>query len=619
MRNPETILSNICKHSSDKNYRYERLYRNLFNEQMFYVAYQRIYAKPGNMTPGTDGQTIDQMSLQRIDGIINSLKDESYSPKPVRRVYIPKKNGKLRPLGVPTFDDKLVQEVVRMILEAIYEGYFEDTSHGFRPRRSCHTALKNIRYVFTGAKWFIEGDIKGFFDNIDHDVLIQILSERIEDERFLRLIRKFLKAGYLEQWTYHNTYSGTPQGGIISPLLANIYLDVFDKYMKEYRDKFKKGIKRRWTREYRDKNVDVERIRRHIIRCKDDAERNDLIQEYRNARKIKLHTMCGDPMDETYRRLQYVRYADDFLIGVIGTKAECVQIKAEITQFMSDRLKLELSAEKTLITNAQDDAKFLGYEICCRPSDRVLKYADGSSQRSYNNRIILKLPKEAVEHKLLEYEAMIIKSQGSKRIWWPVARKQLLNQEPHKILALVNGEIRGFYRYYSLAENIGGIGNHFGYVMKYSFYKTLARKYRSSVGQIKDKYRKGNNFIIPYKNEQGKMKHVILYNDGFSRQDANTRSYIDLIPTDVMDVPYPTITERLMERTCELCGKEDENLYMHHVRKLTLLKGEVEWEKLMLQRRRKTLAVCESCLQRIHNYVNNTCQTTMESRIHGDG
>lgn len=222
MRNPKNVLNALCEHSKESSYRFERLYRLLFNEQMFYVAYERIHAKQGNMTPGTDGETIDQMSIPRITNLIERLRDESYQPNPAKRLYIPKKNGKLRPLGVPSFDDKMVQEVVRMILEVIYEGYFEDTSHGFRPRRSCHTALTSIQKGFTGAKWFIEGDIKGFFDNIDHDILIEIMKERIADERSLRLIRKFLKAGYIEKWTYNNTYSGTPQGGIISPILANI-------------------------------------------------------------------------------------------------------------------------------------------------------------------------------------------------------------------------------------------------------------------------------------------------------------------------------------------------------------------------------------------------------------
>ena len=210
MRNPEQVLNILAGHSNEPEYKYERLYRILFNEQMFFVAYQRMYAKPGNMTPGTDGKTEDEMSIDRINKLIESIKDETYSPNPAKRTYIPKKNGKMRPLGIPSFEDKLVQEVVRMVLEAIYEGHFEWTSHGFRPNRSCHTALKSLQNNFNGAKWFIEGDIKGFFDNIDHNVLIEIMKGRIADDRFLRLIRKFLNAGYMEEWQFNKTYSGTP-------------------------------------------------------------------------------------------------------------------------------------------------------------------------------------------------------------------------------------------------------------------------------------------------------------------------------------------------------------------------------------------------------------------------
>ena len=220
MRDSEKVLSSLAEHSSDLNYKFERIYRILFNEEMYARAYQNIGSKQGNSTRGTDGRTIDGMSMARIHSIIELLKDESYQPYPSKRIYIPKKNGKKRPLGIPSFDDKLVQEVIRMILEAIYEGHFEKCSHGFRPHRSCHTALASIQKGFTSMRWFVEGDIKGFFDNINHDIMIKILSERISDERFLRLIRKFLKAGYMENWKFHKTYSGTPQGGIVSPILA---------------------------------------------------------------------------------------------------------------------------------------------------------------------------------------------------------------------------------------------------------------------------------------------------------------------------------------------------------------------------------------------------------------
>ena len=213
------------------------------------------------MTAGTDGKTIDAMSMERIDRLIVTLRDESYQPKPSRRTYIPKKSGRLRPLGIPSIDDKLVQEVVRMLLESIYDGSFEDTSHGFRPNRSCHTALRMIQNRFTRCKWFVEGDIKGFFDNIDHNVMIDILRKRITDERFLRLIRKFLKAGNMEDNRMHQSYSGTPQGGIISPILANIYLDQFDKYMASLKVQFDRGDKRTLNQEYQ-KGSNSEKLQR---------------------------------------------------------------------------------------------------------------------------------------------------------------------------------------------------------------------------------------------------------------------------------------------------------------------------------------------------------------------
>lgn len=373
MRNPEIILNTLSSHSKVSDYKYERIYRILFNEEMFMLAYERIKSKPGNMTPGTDGLTIDGMTIDRIGKLIESLKNESYSPQPAKRVYIPKKNGKKRPLGIPTIEDKLVQEVTRTILEAIYEGHFESTSHGFRPFKSCHTALISIKKTFTGMRWFIEGDIKGFFDNIHHATLIDILRMRIADERFIRLIWKFLRAGYLEEWYFNKTYSGTPQGGIVSPILANIYLDQFDKYMKEYATLFDKGESRKIRNEYMNLNMRTVNRRKKRKATEDPVEAAALDAEIKQLQKQLRSMPVRDEMDENYRRLKYVRYADDFLIGVIGSKQECERIKEDITNYMRDRLKLELSAEKTLITHAREEAKFLGYRITVKTLDVMKK------------------------------------------------------------------------------------------------------------------------------------------------------------------------------------------------------------------------------------------------------
>lgn len=370
MRNPEKVLNSLINHSKDKNYKFERLYRILYNKDMYLLAYKNIYAHEGNMTKGTDGETIDGMSLKRIDDLIAKMRDESYQPKPSRRTYITKKDGKRkRPLGIPAFIDKLVQEVIRMILEAIYEGSFENCSHGFRHDRSCHTALDQIQTRFTGAKWFIEGDIKGFFDNIHHDILIDILKERISDDRFIRLIRKFLKAGYIEDWVYHKTYSGTPQGGIISPILANIYLDKLDKYMQEYIQKFNKGKDRKRNPEYRKLETKRRNLVEKLKKAESKADKDIIKAEIRQVEMERRDVPYSLPMDESYKRMQYVRYADDFLIGVIGSKKDCEMTKKDIAEFLSAKLGLELSQEKTLITHGQKKAHFLGYSIYVRKSN----------------------------------------------------------------------------------------------------------------------------------------------------------------------------------------------------------------------------------------------------------
>ena len=600
MEKSERVLKALSDHSQSSDYKYERLYRYLFSEEMFAVAYQRIYAKQGNMTPGTDGKTIDEMSLERIERLIVSLKDESYQPHPARRVYIPKKNGKKRPLGIPSFEDKLVQEVVRLLLEAIYEGHFEGTSHGFRPHRSCHTALGMIQKSFAGAKWFIEGDIKGFFDNIDHNVLISILRERISDERFLRLIRKFLNAGYVEDWKYNKTYSGTPQGGIISPMLANIYLDKFDKYIKEYAAKFRKGDRRSINPEYWRLNNKKNWLKKKLQKTSDEQIRKSYLYEIAQLSKQMLSTPHKDAMDADFRRMQYVRYADDFLISVIGSKSECETIKADITQFMREQLKLELSDEKTLITHAQDKAKFLGYEIFIRKSDAVKRNKDGVLKRDFNGAVVLTLNSAVIQKKLTEYNALEVRNIDGKDIWWSKPRRYMTPMKPEDILAQYNAETRGLYNYYSLAANVSKECASFAFIMKMSMFKTLGWKLNTSARKVRQKYQKDKDFVIPYNDAKGKQKYRVFYNEGFKKRNAQFDVDYDKLP-QTMYVPYPSLVERLKDGRCELCGKEGK-VVMHHVRTLTKLKGNNEWEKLTLKRHRKTLVVCEDCNSMIQNY-----------------
>lgn len=592
MRSPERVLNSLNEHSKDSSYKFERLYRILFNEELFYVAYQKIASNGGSTTKGSDGRSIDEMSLARIETLIASLKDESYQPHPSRRVHIPKKNGKTRPLGIPAFEDKLVQEVVRMILEAIYEGHFETTSHGFRPKRSCHTALLHIQKTFSGAKWFIEGDIKGFFDNIDHDVLVGILRERISDDRFIRLIRKFLKAGYVEDWTFHNTYSGMPQGGIVSPILANIYLDKLDKYVKEYIRHFDMGTKRRPGKESNDLANERKRTVRKLKKIKDGTEKAALVARLKAIEQERAAFPSGDEMDGSYRRLKYIRYADDFILGVIGSKEDALRIKEDIKSFLSESLALELSEEKTLITHTGKSAKYLGYEITVTRNNHQRRDVQGRLRRTYGKRVRLNVSMATLRDKLLEYGAMEIKLRNGKEIWKPKCRSGLIFNDDLEILDRYNRETVGFCNYYLIANNCVVLHN-FRYIMEYSMYKTFAGKYRSTVRKINKKYRLNKLFTVKYE-QKGVIKSRTFYKTSFKRRTTAFNGSCDIEPYSIADVSRTNLTDRLKAEKCELCGATGK-LIMHHVRNLKDLKGKESWKRLMSARKRKTIALCPSC------------------------
>lgn len=592
MRSPERVLNSLNEHSKDSSYKFERLYRILFNEELFYVAYQKIASNGGSTTKGSDGRSIDEMSLARIETLIASLKDESYQPHPSRRVHIPKKNGKTRPLGIPAFEDKLVQEVVRMILEAIYEGHFETTSHGFRPKRSCHTALLHIQKTFSGAKWFIEGDIKGFFDNIDHDVLVGILRERISDDRFIRLIRKFLKAGYVEDWTFHNTYSGMPQGGIVSPILANIYLDKLDKYVKEYIRHFDMGTKRRPGKESNDLANERKRTVRKLKKVKDGTEKAALVARLKAIEQERAAFPSGDEMDGSYRRLKYIRYADDFILGVIGSKEDALRIKEDIKSFLSESLALELSEEKTLITHTGKSAKFLGYEITVTRNNHQRRDVQGRLRRTYGKRVRLNVSMATLRDKLLEYGAMEIKLRNGKEIWKPKCRSGLIFNDDLEILDRYNRETVGFCNYYLIANNCVVLHN-FRYIMEYSMYKTFAGKYRSTVRKINKMYRLNKLFTVKYE-QKGVIKSRTFYKTSFKRRTTAFNGSCDIEPYSIADVSRTNLTDRLKAEKCELCGATGK-LIMHHVRNLKDLKGKESWKRLMSARKRKTIALCPSC------------------------
>ena len=604
MRSPKIVLENLAKKANDPSYKYERIYRNLFNPEFYWRAYQRIYSAPGNMTKGVDGRSIDEMSEARVNRIIKALKDHSYQPSPARRTYIPKGNsGKKRPLGIQTADDKLVEEVIRMILESVYEPNFSNSSHGFRPNRSCHTALCQIKDTFSGINWFVEGDIKACFDSFDHHVLVNILRRRFADEAFIELMWKFLRAGYLEQWEYRHTYSGTPQGSGMSPILANIYLTELDTYIEEYTAAFSKGtVARRADPRYNhERHLLYKARKRNKAHWEswDATQKKDALREIKGIQKRMWQYPSKKQGNEGYKRLQYCRYADDFIIGVIGSKQDALKIKADLKAFLADRIRLTMSDEKTKVTHSGDKARFLGYDITCNHDNSVKRNKDGELTRPYNGRIQLLVPREKWQGKLAAYEAMQIdKAEDGSEKWHPIHRGKLVNKEDFGIISQYNAEIRGLYNYYSLAHNATVISK-FAHIMEYSMYRTFANKYKTSMSRIIRKYSDHGKFRVAYQTKQG-TKYCYFYDEGFKRKKDANRWIYDVTPEyRISDKPY-TLAGRLRRHVCELCGQKSTELLMHHIRKLTELTEATEWERLMKQKRRKTLAVCPQCHDAIH-------------------
>ena len=572
---------------------FTRLYRYLLRPDIYYVAYQHLYSNKGAGTKGVTDDTADGFSEIYIENIIDALKNEMYQPKPVRRTYIKKSNGKMRPLGLPVFTDKLIQEAIRMILEAIYEPIFSDYSHGFRPARSCHTALAQIKKEFTGARWFIEGDIKGCFDNINHAVLVEIINQKIKDARFLKLIRSFLKAGYMEDWKYHETYSGCPQGGIISPILANIYLNELDRHVMKIKKEFDVATKARYTPEYT-KLVGLRQRLHNKIKNSNGIEREKLIEEYKTAtaQMLKLPAkQCDD------KKIKYVRYADDFLIAVNGNRQDCEKIKQELTEFISTTLKMELSQEKTLITHSNTPARFLGYDVRVR-RDQQIKPKGKFKTRSMNNKVELSIPYKDKIEKFL-FSNGIVKQRSDNGKLEPIHRPQLLNRTDLEIVTIYNAELRGICNYYGLASNFNKL-IYFNYLMEYSCLKTLAGKHRSKVSKIRAMYKDGTGkWAIPYETKTGIKK---MYFANYA--DCKGKKFTDIVPQTAKNYSHDvtTLESRLKAKICEVCGCTENDRYeIHHVNKVKNLKGKSEWEKIMIAKRRKTIVVCHKCHMAIHH------------------
>jgi group II intron reverse transcriptase/maturase len=583
MQTAEVVLG-VLRERGRRGLPCEQLYRQMFNKDLYLLAYGNIYSNQGAMTPGASEETADGMSEEKIEQITGLMRHERYRFSPARRVYIPKKNGKLRPLGMPSWSDKLVGEVVRLLLEAYYEPQFSDRSHGFRRFRGCHTALQEIGNTWSGTTWFIEGDISDCFGSLDHEILLGILAEKIRDNRFLRLIRNMLKAGYLEDWEYRETLSGVPQGGTVSPILSNIYLDKLDKFVEqELVPQYTRGAFRRSNPEY----AGLKRRKRKARERGDRAAVRELARQMRTL-------PSRDPMDPGYRRLAYTRYADDHILGFIGPRAEAEAIKARLAEFLRETLGLELNQDKTLITHARSQrARFLGYDITVQHSSTKIS----NGRRSANGTIALRVPPDVIKAQCARYR------QHGK----PWHRSRLQNLDDYDIVRKYGAEYRGVVNYYLLAQDVFRL-NTLRWYAETSLLKTLAAKHQSTVSKMASRHkvktvtRDGPRTCYEARQKrQGKPDLVSRFGGIILRQ--NRRAVISDPAPDPAPYPRKELVRRLRMRECELC-ETGTTVAVHQVSGLKELgrpgPGQPAWASLMAKMRRKTLIVCAGCHDWIH-------------------
>lgn len=593
MRKADTILD-IHQKRGTKGLPLERVYRRLFDPELFLRAYGKIYRNHGAMTKGSTKETVDGMSTQKIGVIIDLLKHERYRWTPVRRTDIPKPKGGTRKLGLPTWSDKLVQEVMRTILEPYYERRFSPHSHGFRPHRSCHSALNEIRKTWKGTVWFIEGDIKGAFDNVDHSILLEIIQRDIHDGRFVKLTEELLKAGYMEDWRYYDTLIGTPQGGIISPLLFNVYLTELDRFVENTLiPAYTRGDRRKENPEYGriGKRIAIARKRGEQENC------HSLVQERRKM-------MSAAVTDPDYRRLRYIRYADDFLLGFVGPRKEAEEIRHRLGEFLEEKLKLTLSVEKTLITHSWDDkATFLGYEIKAMRCGTLIA-EDG--RRAANGHIALLMPQKVVHR----YRDRLSKKGKI------IQRSELVVDTDYTILQRYQSVLQGIYNYYCMAVNVSHRMDCIKWILETSLTKTLASKFKCRVSEIYRRYQvaipnplgDGTRKILRVVIERPAKEPLVAVFGGipFERnpEGMGATNFHFMQAWLAPGGKRSEVVQRLLAGKCELCGIEDEPVEVHHIRKLADIdrpgrRPKTVWEKIMAARRRKTLVVCISCHQTI--------------------
>lgn len=583
-------LHRLAKVDSSK--RFVKLWKILISTEWLAQAWEQIRRNKGSQTSGVDKMTDEQIDLELIHKLADKLKNGSYRPKPVKRVLIPKMNGKTRPLGIPTLQDRIVQQAVRMLIEPIFEADFLKCSHGFRQGLSCLTALRDVARHYTNSSWIIEGDIKGCFDNIPHGKLLEQISYRVADEKILMICKMFLKAGYMEDWSYHRTYSGTPQGGIISPLFANIFLHQLDEFMEKEMSanilQTKKEQNARRNPEYRSLENKITRLRKRLKTRGEENGRN-LIREIKDLEKQRRKVPCYKKDARHPGKMWYIRYADDFLILVAENKQETEAIKLKVKETLSE-IGLTLSNEKTKLTHWSKSLIFLGYQIHGK-----------RRARGVGIRAILSIPQEKQKQIVKRIEKVC----------------SYFHIPEIDVLAQISSMFRGWCNYYKYANQPQRIFSKVGHKIWWAYAHFNARKHKSSIKKMLIRETKAERYgTVERKGKSRKTfsrtvgKRTIVL-DIFPPKTEQIRTIgnrqnwgMDIISLKPMNwasgrsLRTKTIAKERAKGICEKC-KENPVFQVHHKRPM---RGKGFLARVQSDRDQKetAIALCKECHLHTH-------------------
>ena len=573
------------------------LYRLLYKDDLYIIAYEKIKGNKGALTSGTDDKTLDGFGVDIISDIIEKMRKGTYQFKPARRIYIPKPGRKeKRPLGIPSAEDKIVQEVLRMILEAVFEPIFSPNSHGFRPNRSPHTALRKVSSNFSGTTWVIEGDIQGAYDNVDHTVLLKAIREKISDERLISLIRKSLKAGYLEfRKPFIEPLFGTPQGSIISSILFNIYMHAFDKFVEQQIIDYEKGnVNKKQRSEYAKFQKEIDKTEKAFPSNKADPLYKKLLNKIKRLKKKRTKIQPFESSSIPIR-VRYNRYADDWIIGIAGPRNLALNLKDKIGTFLSKQLHLELSPDKTKVTNIRLEVfLYLGYYMKIATNRKINKSTTPTGKITYRRTTghLLKLmvPVQRLINRLREKGMSNSEGSPTSMVAWTV-------HEDWHIVSSYNAIIRGLTNYYSMIDYPNAM-RRVHYLLRMSCAKTLSHRHKmGSVAKAFNKYGKDLTVKPPKGTPEGKGKSTSLV-PWDVKNFRKKKSLLNL--KDPFTIQLSLRTRSLIDSCCVVCGNPDK-IEMHHIRHIKSSSNPDSFAKVLGRLNRNQIPVCKECHWKIHN------------------